>query len=152
MTQQERQDFILDNKQRIQDMYADRFSAIFDEIVTSISAKAQDLVEGEVDPKTGLRGRHALAGGHRSKGSLRQIFDVLEKALMFKDVTNLPPEAIQMIQNAKKLVIATDSAEVNTNNGDNAVTQAIRDAMSEVGVAIKQLQQVRDRASRSITI
>jgi hypothetical protein len=152
MSPQQRQEFILDQKARIQDMYADRFQTIFDEIVGGIAEKARDLVEGELDPATGLRGRHALSGGHRKQGCLRQIMDVLEKALMFKDVTNLSPEAIDLIQKARKLVSAADSSRINANKGDNRTTQAIRNAMGQVGQVIKQLQETRPRASRSIMV
>jgi hypothetical protein len=152
MSPQQRQEFILDQKARIQDMYADRFQAIFDEIVGGIAEKARDLVEGELDPATGLRGRHALAGGHRSQGSLRQIMDVLEKALMFKDVANLSPEAIALIENARTVVAGSAVQAVNMNKGKNSTTQAIRKAMGQLGNVIQHLQETRPRASRSIMV
>ena len=152
MSPQQRQEFILDQKARIQDMYADRFQAIFDEIMVGIAEKARDLVEGELDPVTGLRGRHALAGGHRSQGSLRQIMDVLEKALMFKDVANLSPEAIDLIQNARTVVAGSGVQAVNMNKGNNSTTQAIRKAMGQLGNVIQHLQETRPRASRSILV
>ena len=152
LTPQQRQDFIIDQKERIQSMFRDRFESIFDAVLGGISDKCLDILHGELDPKTGLRGKSCLEGGHRQSGTLQQILNVLDKALMFKDVTSLSPEVIKAIKDTREQVVSTDIALLNKNKGNNLVVAGIKSSVAGMSGLVNQMMVQKGRAIRDIAI
>ena len=79
---------------------------------------------------------------------------LLDRAVAFKDVTRLTPDMLALLNNARRQLHGLTYQDLNQNQGDNPATQAIKQSMTELGVAVQRLMATNHggRARRSIAI
>ena len=110
---------------------------------------------GPVDPAIGKRtGKSAIMSGRRRSGAVEEMLSLLDRAVAFKDVTNLTPDMLALLNDARTQLHGLTHEDLNANQGNNPTTQAIRQSMTELGVAVQRLMATNHggRANRAIAI
>ena len=155
LSPEDRNRFIRGQQDLVNQMFQQRFASVFDTVLGSLNDLAMDVMYGPIDPATGRRtGKSTIMSGRRRTGAVEEMLSLLDRAVAFKDVTRLTPDMLALLNNARRQLHGLTYQDLNQNQGDNPATQAIKQSMTELGVAVQRLMATNHggRARRSIAI
>ena len=150
LTPQERDQFVRTHQERVNQLFEDRFQAVFDQVLGQLHETCLEITHGPLNPQTGERTGSTFATGRKRNSSIQAIIDILDKAVAFKNVTKLDSGIITELQNAKTMLENTSYKDININKGDNTTVKAIQIAMGNLGSMVKNAMDNSPRNGKRV--